>query len=126
MKSENYKRFDELEDKYFGKPGTLERDQYEFELNMEMIGEKIKQLRLEKHLTQTQLGELIGVKRSQISKLEKGNHSATVSTLMKVFHAMKAQVKLRIETEDLTQLALLTRIHICMKELNRLIINVSV
>ena len=105
MKNENYKRFDDLEDKYFGKPGTPERDQYEFELNMEMIGEKIKQLRLEKHLTQTQLGELIGVKRSQISKLEKGNHSATVSTIMKVFHAMKAQVKLRIETEELTEFA---------------------
>ncbi len=105
MKTKNYKGFDELQDKYFGKLGTPERDQYEFELNMEMIGEKMKQLRLKKHLTQAQLGELIGVKRSQISKLEKGNHSATVSTIMKVFHAMKAKVKLRIETEDLAEFA---------------------
>lgn len=100
MKTKNYKRLGELEDKYFGKPGTPERDNYEFELKMELIGEKIKQLRIKNNLTQSQLGELIGVKRSQISKLEHGNHSATISTIMKVFHAMRAKVKLKIETDD--------------------------
>ena len=67
---------------------------------MELIGEKIKQLRIQNNLTQSQLGELIGVKRAQISKLEHGNHSASVSTILKVFQAMKAKVKLRIETDD--------------------------
>ena len=105
MQIKDYTRFNDLEDKYFGKLGTPERDQYEFDLNMEMIGEKIKLLRQKKHLTQTQLGELIGVQRSQISKLEKGNHSASVSTIMKVFRAMKAKVKLRIETEKVTEFA---------------------
>ena len=105
MKTKKHTNFDDLEEKYFGKLGSPERDQYEFELSMELIGEKIKQLRLERNLTQTDLGELIGVKRSQISKLEKGNHSATISTIMKVFHAMKAQVKLRIETEDFVEFA---------------------
>lgn len=105
MKTKKHTKFDDLEEKYFGKLGSPERDQYEFELSMEMIGEKIKQLRLERNLTQTDLGELIGVKRSQISKLEKGNHSATISTIMKVFHAMKARVKLRIETEDFVEFA---------------------
>ncbi len=105
MKTHNYKRFEELEDKYFDKIGTPTRDDYEFELKMELIGEKIKQLRIQNHLTQSQLGELIGVKKSQISKLEKGNHSASVSTIMKVFNAMKAKVKLRIETEDQLELA---------------------
>lgn len=100
-----YTRFEDLEDKYFGKEGTPERDEYEFELTMELIGEKIRQLRIKKNLTQTQLGELIGVKRAQISKLENGNHSASVSTIMKVFHAMKAKIKLRIESEDNIELA---------------------
>ena len=67
---------------------------------MELIKVKIKQLRIKNNLTQSQLGELVGVKRSQISKLEHGNHSASVSTIMKVFQAMKAKVKLRIETDD--------------------------
>ena len=100
MKTTNYKRFENLEDKYFGEKGTPERDEYEFDLKMELIGEKIKQLRIQNNLTQSQLGELIGVKRAQISKLEHGNHSASASTIMKVFQAMKANVKLRIETDD--------------------------
>ena len=100
METKRHKRFEELEDKYFGEKGTPERDDYEFELKMELIGERIKQLRLQKKMTQSQLGELIGVKRAQISKLEKGIHSASVSTIMKVFQAMKATVKLRIETDD--------------------------
>jgi len=37
MKTTNYKRFEELEDKYFGKTGTPERDDYEFDLKMELI-----------------------------------------------------------------------------------------
>jgi HTH-type transcriptional regulator / antitoxin HipB len=105
MKTNHYKRFEELEDKHFGKIGTPMRDDYEFDLKMELIGEKIKQLRLQNSLTQSQLGELIGVKRAQISKLENGNHSASVSTIMKVFQAMKAKVKLRIETEDKIEFA---------------------
>ena len=100
MKTTNYKRFEDLENKHFGIKGTPERDEYEFDLKMELIGEKIKQLRIQKNMTQSQLGDLIGVKRSQISKLEHGNHSASVSTIMKVFQAMKAKVKLRIETDD--------------------------
>ena len=100
MKTTDFKKFEDLEDKYFGEKGTLERDEYEFDLKMELIGEKIKHLRIQNNLTQSQLGELIGVKRSQISKLEHGNHSASVSTIMKVFQAMKAKVKLRIETDD--------------------------
>jgi len=106
MKTTNYKRFEDLEDKYFGKKGTSERDEYEFDLKMELIGDKIKQLRIQNSLTQTQLGELIGVKRAQISKLENGNHSASVSTIVKVFHAMKANVRLRIETDDKFELAI--------------------
>ncbi len=100
MKTKKYAKFEDLEEKYFGEKGTPERDEYEFDLKMELIGEKIKQLRIKNDLTQSQLGELIGVKRAQISKLEHGNHSASISTIMKVFQAMKAKVKLRIETDD--------------------------
>lgn len=106
MKAASYKRFEDLEDKYFGEKGTLEREEYEFDLKMEVIGEKIKQLRIRNNMTQTQLGELVGVKRAQISKLEHGNHSASVSTIMKVFQAMKAKVKLRIETDDNIEFAI--------------------
>jgi len=93
----NYKTLGELEDKYYGKPGTLEREQYEFELSMEIIGEKLKQIRKEQKLTQEQLGKMIGVQKAQISKIESGNNSATISTVLKVFHALKAKVIFKIE-----------------------------
>ena len=96
----NYKTLGELEDKYFGKPGTLDREQYEFELSMDILGEKLKQIRKEKRLTQEQLGKMIGVQKAQISKLDSGNNSATISTVLKVFHAMKAKVKFKIELEE--------------------------
>jgi DNA-binding XRE family transcriptional regulator len=96
----NYKTLGELEDKYFGKSGTSEREQYEFELSMDILGEKLKQIRKDQKLTQEQLGKMIGVQKAQISKLESGNNSATISTVLKVFHAMKAKVKFKIEIEE--------------------------
>lgn len=92
-----FKTLGDLEDKYFGKSGTPEREQYEFELSMEMLGEQLKQIRKEKRLTQEQLGKLIGVQKAQISKLENGNNSATISTVLKVFRALKAKIKFKIE-----------------------------
>ncbi|MEI7491406.1 MAG: helix-turn-helix transcriptional regulator [Bacteroidota bacterium] len=99
-KPRNYKTLEELEDKYFGGHGTPEREQYEFELSMEILGEKLKQIRKQQRLTQEQLGKLIGVQKAQISKLESGNNSATISTVLKVFHALKAKVKFKIEIEE--------------------------
>jgi HTH-type transcriptional regulator / antitoxin HipB len=101
-----YKTLGELEDKYYGITGTPEREQYEFELSMEILGDKLKQMRKTKNLTQEQLGLLIGVQKAQISKLEKGNNSATISTVLKVFHAMKAKVKFKIELEETVGLTL--------------------
>jgi DNA-binding XRE family transcriptional regulator len=106
MEPRKYKTIGDLEDKYIGKLGTPEREQYEFELSMEILGEKLKRIRKERNLTQEQLGKLIGVQKAQISKLESGASSATISTITKVFRALKARVKLQIEIEDETELAL--------------------
>ncbi|NVO12217.1 MAG: helix-turn-helix transcriptional regulator [Bacteroidales bacterium] len=107
METKKYKTLGDLEDKYIGKQGTPEREQYEFELSMEILGEKLKKIRKEKNLTQAQLGKLIGVQKAQISKLESGASSATISTITKVFKALKAKVTLQIEIEDGSELAVL-------------------
>ena len=84
--------FDEVLDEDLGKAGTPERDAFEADVEAEIrayhIGEAIKQARKEKNLTQEELGERIGVKRSQICKLEKGKSSITLSTMAKVFKAL--------------------------------------
>ena len=46
-----------------------------------------KKTRIEQNLTQVQLGERIGVKRAQISRLERG-YSITIPTMRKVFKAL--------------------------------------
>lgn len=89
--------FDEVKDKYIGKQGTAERDTYEYELRLDLIGEAIKQARKERNLTQTQLGELIGVKKAQISKIENNLTDARFETILKVFRALNAKVNFSVE-----------------------------
>lgn len=91
---------DQMKDKHIGKVGTPERDKYEFDLQMEVLGEMIKSVRKEQHLTQEQLGELIGVQKSQISKLERNTRNVTIETILKVFTALKANVKFSIEMNE--------------------------
>lgn len=90
---------DELKDRDIGKIGSPERDQYEFELKMEVLGNMIKSVRKERHLTQEQLGQLVGVQKSQISKLERNTKNVTVETILKVFNALKANVKFSVQLD---------------------------
>jgi HTH-type transcriptional regulator/antitoxin HipB len=92
---------DEVQDKLIGKIGTPERDIFEYELQMDLIGKAIKQARKERNLTQEELGKLIGVQKAQISRLESNANNATMDTLLRVFSALKAKVKLQIELPNL-------------------------
>jgi len=104
MKTKNKKlktyTFDQIKDEMLGKRGTAKRNDYEFELNLELLGEMIRTTRLQRNLTQEQLGELIGVQKAQISKLEKNANNVTVETILKVFNALKAKVNFRIELQN--------------------------
>jgi DNA-binding XRE family transcriptional regulator len=89
----------EMKDKYVGKKGTAIRDQYEYELRMDVLGQMIKTARQERNLTQEQLGELVGVQKAQISKLENSANSATIDTILKVFKALKADIHFNVTLE---------------------------
>jgi DNA-binding XRE family transcriptional regulator len=89
----------EMKDKYIGKLGTEEREEYEYELRMDVLGRMIKTARQERNLTQEQLGELVGVQKSQISKLESSTNSATIDTIIKVFKALKADINFNVKLE---------------------------
>ncbi|MFM2191395.1 MAG: hypothetical protein RLZZ118_352 [Bacteroidota bacterium] len=89
----------EMKDKYIGKKGTNARDEYEYELRMDVLGRMIKTARQERNLTQEQLGQLIGVQKSQISKLESSTNSATIDTILKVFKALKAEINFNVRLE---------------------------
>lgn len=85
--------FEKVKDGFIGKAGTPEEEGYEAELKAGLIGEAIKKAREDKHLTQAQLGEMAGVKRSQISKIESGRN-VTFATMARIFKAMGIDAKL--------------------------------
>ena len=89
-----------MEDKYIGKKGTKERDEYEYELRMDLLGRMIKTTRKERNLTQEKLGKMIGVNKSQISKLENNANSARIETIIKVFKALKAEINFNVILEN--------------------------
>ena len=90
------KKFNDVKNKYVGAPGTTEREAYEAELSAELIAEKIKQLRKAKKLTQQELGDKLGVKKSQVSRLESSTSNVTIETLQKVFSALGAKVQFTV------------------------------
>ena len=91
---------DTLIDQHIGKPGTTERDKFENELRLDIIGETIKKIRKERKLTQEELGELVGVKKAQISKIENNFTNARFETILKVFRALNAKIHFNIELEN--------------------------
>jgi transcriptional regulator with XRE-family HTH domain len=60
----------------------------------------IKQTRKRRHLTQSELGEMIGVQKSQISRIERNAKNVTIETILRVFRALKAKVNFNVELLD--------------------------
>jgi HTH-type transcriptional regulator / antitoxin HipB len=92
---------DEITDKYIGKKGTEKREAFEQELKLDLLGQTIKKIRKERNLTQEQLGELVGVKKAQISKIENHLTDARFETILKVFRALNAKINFNIELKDM-------------------------
>lgn len=87
---------DELTDKYIGEKGTKNRDEFDNELRLDLLGYAIKEARKQRNLTQEQLGELVGVKKAQISKIENSTTDARFSTILKVFKVLGVNVKFKL------------------------------
>lgn len=88
---------DTMINKHIGKIGTPRRDAFEYELKLELLGNAIREARLHHNLTQDQLGELVGVQKAQISKLENNFTNARFGTVIKVFNALNAKVNFKVE-----------------------------
>ncbi len=90
----------EMKDRYIGKEGSEKRNKYEYELRMDVLGHLIKVARKERKLTQMELGNLVGVQKSQISKIENNINNVTIATILKVFDALNADVSFNVKLED--------------------------
>ncbi|MDT8413538.1 MAG: helix-turn-helix transcriptional regulator [Vicingaceae bacterium] len=84
-KYKDIKTFDELIELEHGKIGTESRNKYEEGAQMFIVSEMLKFARKEANMTQEQLAEKTGTKKSYISKLENAKGNIQLSTLIRIF-----------------------------------------
>lgn len=84
-KIRNAKNFDELLDIKYGKTGSEKRENFEEKAQYFVISEMLKEARKEANMTQEQLADKIGTKKSYISRLENGKCDIQLSTLYRIF-----------------------------------------
>ena len=82
--NEHLTTFDEHLDHRHGQVGTVERTNFEIKAKAFAIGEIIREARKEAHMTQEQLAERTGTKKSFISRIENGHSDIQLSTLYKL------------------------------------------
>jgi len=80
----------------FGAEGTPTRMEFDAEVDAFIIGERLKEERLKAGLTQEELADKIGTKKSYISRVENGHADIQVSTLIKIFLGLGRKVSLTI------------------------------
>ena len=84
-KYKNIKDFDQLIEVEHGEIGTNSRNKFEENAQMFIISEMLKTARKEANLTQEQLAEKTGTKKSYISRLENAKGNIQLSTLIRIF-----------------------------------------
>jgi DNA-binding XRE family transcriptional regulator len=85
METKKITNFDDLIELEHGKIGSESRNEYEERAQMFIVSEMLKEARLEANLTQEQLAERAGTKKSYISKVENGKGNLQLSTLIRIF-----------------------------------------
>lgn len=99
MKSDDIMRcnsLDELLDVEYGKKGTPSRDRFDEETRAFCLAETLKEERHRAGLTQEQLAEKIGTKKTYISRIENGKADVQLGTLFRIFEGLGRKVCLTI------------------------------
>jgi len=78
------KSWKEIKNQVYGKLGTARRDELERDFESFKVGLLLKKAREERHLTQTQVAELVDKKREYISRIENNGSNLTLKTLFDI------------------------------------------
>lgn len=81
---ENITDFEDLLKDKYGEKGSPRRDKYDADSLAFRLGVMLKQARQEAKITQEQLAERTGTKKSYISRIEKGQSDIQISTYCKL------------------------------------------
>jgi HTH-type transcriptional regulator/antitoxin HipB len=76
----NIKTFDQILDEKYGKKGNAEREKFDADSLAFRLGVMLKEARIEANLTQEELAEKTGTKKSYISRIERGLSDIQIST----------------------------------------------
>lgn len=64
-----------------------------------ILGRKIRKIRIEKKLSLSDLGSMIGMEKANVSRLESGKTNPTLMTLFKVADALEVEVEAFFEKD---------------------------
>jgi HTH-type transcriptional regulator / antitoxin HipB len=73
-----------------------------YDLQDDLLGAAIKKARNERHLSKKELGLLVGIKESQISRIENRLPIARFDSIIKVFKVLDIKINFSIELQDQT------------------------
>ena len=96
LQPNNCQSWDEVQDELFGTTGTPLREQLEKESEFFRISERLKLARKEAGLTQQELAEKVGLKRSDLSLIENGKIDVGITTLFDLFRALGKKLSFTI------------------------------
>ena len=82
--NKNIENFDDFLNKEYGEEGTEKRDDFERGFETFKLGVMIREARKKAHLTQEQLAEKTGTKRTYISRIENDASDIRLATLMRI------------------------------------------
>jgi DNA-binding XRE family transcriptional regulator len=92
------KSWKEIKDNVYGEKGTERRDELERDFDGFKIGVLLKKAREDKHMTQTQLGDLVDKKREYISRVENNGSNMTLKTLYEIVEkGLGGKIRIQIE-----------------------------
>ena len=92
------KSWKEIKDNVYGEKGTERRDELERDFEGCKIGVLLKKAREDKHMTQTQLGDLVDKKREYISRVENNGSNMTLKTLYEIVEkGLGGKIRIQIE-----------------------------
>jgi len=80
----NVKNFEDILREKYGEKGTPRRDKYDADSLAFRLGVMLKEARKEANITQEQLAEKTGTKKSYISRIERGKSDIQVYTYYKL------------------------------------------
>lgn len=92
----NCTSLDELIDVEYGKKGTPERAAFDAETQEFCIAQTLREERIRAGLTQQQLADMMGTKKTYISRVETGRQNLNLTTLFRLFECLGKKVAISV------------------------------